>query len=321
MHVRCPTVAFWATRRRSRVQCCGRIPMKTGLAALVHPHSPAQFLALYAQGTPLVVAPQPHNVFLQELPFLASLQALLSSWPLPIEAHLPDVRDESHAVTTSATDAPKLFANGMGLLFSEAHLISPVLNATLEELRQDLGLSELTQGRCLIYATPDKRGTAAHFDQNINFVLQVRGTKTWTLARNEHVTNPLTRHTIGAEPDPELASYLEAPLPERMPPHATSFELTPGSLLFLPRGHWHETCANGDALSLNFTFSSPSWLDLFTAALRGRLAQSPEWRETADGVSDQSRRKAAEARLDSLLCTLTADFPHWKAKDILEATG
>lgn len=284
--------------------------MKTGLAALIN--SSKEFQAAFKENRPFVV----HNNFenlkaLTSLPFLNSLDDLLNSWPMPIQAHLPDVRDEASSIDTTNKDARKLFDNGMGLLFNEAHLISPVLTEWLEEIRQNLGLPMMTIGRCLMYATPDGKGTAPHFDQNINFVVQVHGTKKWILAPNETVVNPMTRHTMGLEPDPELASYLEAPMPTEMPEETVSFDLKPGSVLFVPRGVWHETEAAGDALSLNFTYTAPSWIDLFTTALRGRLAQSPEWR----GMANKS-----EVELDALLDMIKADLPHWRARDILEAT-
>ena len=295
--------------------------MNSGLAALIHPRSVADFFQLYAQGLPLHVHTDDASIRpLIDLPFLASLEALLRSWPSPIEAHLPDVRDEASAVETNAKDARKLFDNGMGLLFSEANLISTVLDEWLQTIRIDLGLPAMTYGRCLIYATPDGKGTAPHFDHNINFVLQVRGTKVWRLAPNHHVQNPMSRHTMGLAADPELSTYLNAPLPTAMPDEALSFELRPGSLLFVPRGFWHTTEAHGDALSLNFTFTAPTWIDLFTAALRSRLVASPQWRATADGVSDPAKRAAAANQFDQLLFELVADLPHWRAAEILSAT-
>lgn len=294
--------------------------MTPGLAALIHPLSIDQFIEFYQQNRPVLLEPQEKTRALREIPFLASMEALLQSWPLPVEAHLPDVRDESSAIATNTIDAPKLYANGMGLLFNEAHTISPLLNQWLSAIRNDLGLSALTYGRCLIYATPDGKGTAAHFDQNINFVLQVQGTKIWKMAPNHDVLNPLTRHTMGSLPDPEMMSYLEDELPTEMPENALEFVLKPGSLLFVPRGFWHSTTAEGDALALNFTFTAPTWIDLLTAALRSRLAQSDEWRATADGVSSPERRPGAEHQFNFLLSGLIEDLPHWQASDILEAT-
>lgn len=287
--------------------------MKIAFAALIH--------KLYEKNVPSMVKPEPRDIkALTDLPFLSSLEALLNSWPGVISAHLPDVRDESSSIDTTTKDAQKLFDNGMGLLFNEAQNISPLLAVWLQEIRKELGLSAMTYGRCLVYATPDGKGTAPHFDQNINFVLQIHGTKKWKIATNHDVENPLTRHTMGQGIDPEMMSYLEGPLPQEMPIDAESFELTPGSLLFVPRGSWHSTEAEGDALALNFTFTAPTWLDIFTAALRSRLALSPEWRETADGVSDGNRRHEAQNKFDYLLSSLTQDLPHWKARDILDAT-
>jgi 50S ribosomal protein L16 3-hydroxylase len=117
----------------------------------------------------------------------------------------------------------------------------------------------------MVYATPDGKGTAAHFDQNINFVLQLQGNKKWWLAPNLNVENPTQRYTIGQDLDHELASYSDPEMPSQMPTEdCREILLKPGSMLFVPRGYWHSTEAEGEALALNFTFSQPTWVDLFT---------------------------------------------------------
>jgi 50S ribosomal protein L16 3-hydroxylase len=284
-----------------------------GLDALIHPRSRAELLASFRDGEPFVVHGA-HEAMaeLAALPLLTSLDTLLQSWPYQVQVHLPEVADEASSISATPQDARKLFATGMGLLFDEIHTISPVLARWLEALRKDLGLSALTQGRCMVYATRDGRGTATHFDQNVNFVLQLHGTKTWWLAPNTHVTDPLTRYTIGQPIDPELHSYAHDAMPAAMPEDRRSIVLAPGSMLFVPRGFWHSTEAAGDALSLNFTYSAPSWIDLVTAALRGRLAQSPAWRATA--------LPASSDQLKALLRELAEDVPHWAASDILAVT-
>ena len=284
-----------------------------GLAALIHPRSPRELLASSAADAPFVVHGLGETIAeLTALPFLASLEALLSSWPNPVQVHLPDLADEASAIDVAPADARKLFANGMGLLFNEVHTISPVLEQWLAQVRADLGLSALTQGRCLVYATREGRGTAPHFDQNVNFVLQLHGTKKWWLAANEHVSRPLTRHTMGQAPDPELQTYAREPLPQRMPADAQLIVLQPGSLLFVPRGTWHCTEATCDAMALNFTYTAPTWIDLLQAALRARLALSSEWRASADPASPQA--------FAALLRALAQEAPHWDAAEILAAT-
>jgi 50S ribosomal protein L16 3-hydroxylase len=286
---------------------------KPGLAALIFPRTVAELAECYRRDEPVVVHGERDSVAaLRTLPLVTSLDTLLGTWPETVQAHLPDVADESHSVSVSPHDARKMFVNGMSLLFDDVNRYAPELNEWLYAIRADLGLSALAQQRCLIYATPAGKGTAWHFDQNVNFVLQVHGTKTWWLAPNEHVSRPMTRHTIGQRVDSELQSYAKEPMLAEAPTNQREIVLSPGSLLFVPRGVWHSTRATTDALSLNFTFSPPTWIDLFTAALRSKLALSSAWRETAAVASVEV--------FDALLRELAAEAPHWNATDILEAT-
>ncbi len=294
-----------------------------GLEKLLKSHFPKQFTDQSLPKAPLVLHGQTSTLSaLTSLPFLQSLDALLKLWPKNIEVHLPDVRDEASAIETNPQNARKLFQNKMGLLFNNVQEISPVLDEHLQSFKKDLGLPHSTYSRCMVYATPDGLGTAAHFDQNINFVLQLSGTKKWWLAPNVSVENPTERHTIGLALDPEIASYLNGEMPKSMPLDAQEVVLKPGSILYVPRGYWHKTEAEGEALALNFTFSQPTWIDLFTLALRSRLSLSPEWRELAHGVGfeEPSRRRSAIQKFDALLGELVEDLPQWRAADILGAT-
>ena len=295
-----------------------------GLAGLLGPKAAGQFMDEAWPKAPFVVHDLKstlHSIF--DLPFLQSLETLLSAWHLPIQVHLPDVADESSAIDATSKDARKLFQNKMGLLFNNVHSMSTELQNRLEALAKDLGLPTSTHARCMVYATPDGKGTAAHFDQNINFVVQMQGIKKWSLAPNANVENPTARFTIGQELDPELSAYVESEMPTEMPTNGrVEFTLKPGSVLFVPRGWWHTTEAEGEALALNFTFNQPTWIDLFTLALKSRLSLSPAWRELADGVTSmhEDLRANATGELNDLLAELVDDLPNWRAEDILWAT-
>ena len=294
----------------ARPRAAGRT---SALSKLIHPKPLAEFAECFATGRPMVTHGLGKSIgALTRLPLLQSLDALLCSWPKVVKAHLPDVADEASSIDASPEDARKLFANGMGLLFDDVQTLSPVVAGWLEQLRCDLGLSALTQSRSLVYATPAGGGTAPHFDQNVNFVLQLHGKKTWWLAANAHVENPLTRHTMGLPADPELQTYARLPLPTAMPKNKQAIMLERGSCLFVPRGTWHATEAASDALSLNFTFTAPSWLDLFSAALRSRLALSSAWREIA--------LPAEAGGFAALLQELAEDAAGFRAEDVLAAT-
>ncbi len=283
--------------------------MNIGLSALIHPLKMTEFLTHYERNEPFVIHHGPSE--LGELRNF-SLEPLLASWTETVQVHLPDLRDEASAVDVSAVEARRMFDEGMGILFNDINRFYPFLQNWLDAIKKDLGISAQTYGRSLIYVTPDGKGTSPHFDQNINFVLQISGTKIWTTARNNSVTYPMVRHTMGQPVDPEMISYLDQEMAEVMPEDSQTFELKPGSLLFVPRGVWHSTEASGHALSLNFTFTAPTWVDLFLAALRSRLVLSPDWRESA--ILSQEQKFAI------LLEELKVDLPHWNAGDILEAT-
>ena len=288
--------------------------MKNGLEALIFPMKMTEFLIHLKGNNPFVVHHGPEALGeLRSLPMVSSLDGLLRTWESSVQVHLPDLRDEASAIDVPAAEAKKYFDQGMGLLFNDTNRFSPILEAWVEKIRADIGLSPQTYGRSLIYATPDGKGTAPHFDQNINFVLQIHGTKKWTLARNDSVTNPMVRHTMGQPVDGEMMTYLNEPMISHMPDEIISFELKPGSFLFVPRGVWHSTEAEGDALALNFTFTAPSWADLLLGVLRSQLVQSPEWRETA--------LMEDERKFEHLFSTLKSEFSHWNAGDILEAVS
>ena len=297
------------------------LSMKKSLEALISPMSRAEFLDNYLNNTPVVT----HGLLEQlseftDLSFLKSLAHLLDFWPTQVTAYMEGIADEGNSKKVSTDEARKLFQEGSGLCFDDANNFSPLLDQWAEAIRADLGLSALTFSRSLIYAIKEGRGTAPHFDQNINFVIQISGTKKWWVAPNKHVDNPLTRHTIGIDMDPELSSYAKDGMPEIFPDDGTEFTLRPGSVLFVPRGSWHMTEAISDAISLNFTFTAPCWIDILMTALRGRLAQSSDWRATADFVTDDQLHAHAIEKFDFLLKEFAHDVPDWKARDILSAT-
>jgi 50S ribosomal protein L16 3-hydroxylase len=299
--------------------------MKTspGLLGLLGTTSSDSFFENHWPDSPLVTH-QNNEAWMDffERPYLASLAELLKTWTGSVQAHLPDKSDEVSAVDATTGDAQKLYDCGMSLLFNHVERQDPFLEAWLGTLQADLGLPAMTNKRCMIYATPDGRGTAPHFDQNINFVFQIRGTKRWRVARNESVINPLERHTMGMSVEPEMQAYASEPMPLTMPANTEEIVLRPGSLLFVPRGFWHQTQAEGESLALNFTFNQPTWIDILSIALKSRLSLSPAWRGLADGVSssDQDRRAFATSVFAELLQDLKEDLPSWQADEILAAT-
>jgi len=280
-----------------------------------------EFIEHYLKKDPVVVHGLKCFEGLTNSPFLGPLEKLLEKWPIEVNAYLDGTADEINSHKVSPSEAIKLFTDEKkGLFFDDPNRFCPLIDQCLQGIFSDLGLSKLTYARSLIYAIPKDKGTSAHFDQNINFILQISGTKKWWISPNTHVQNPMVRHTIGHSTDPEMSSYVDRELPEKFPEGEIEYTLEPGSLLFLPKGAWHKTQALTDAVSLNFTFTAPTWIDLFTAMLRGRLVQSPAWRETADFVNDPDLSLHASQKFDQLLSDLAKDAQKWNAEEIFHST-
>ncbi len=225
---------------------------------------------------------------LASLPPLFDLNLLLATHADRIRVALPDKRDEHSSVEVDAARASQSHREGLALIFNQVERFLPPVQQWLESLRRELGLPLKCNPRAIVYASPAGSGNSPHFDANANFVIQVRGCKRWRIAPNRHVADPTDRWAMNEdELSDELEGYVEGPLPTLMPADAETFDLVPGSVLFVPRGYWHQTEAEEDTLALNFTFGQPTRADQLLAALRTRLLKDPAWRALATGLQSE----------------------------------
>jgi 50S ribosomal protein L16 3-hydroxylase len=221
------------------------------------------------------------------------------------QADLPVYRDEvQHLKELRPTEAEALYRAGMTLRFG-VDSMRPVADY-IAGMKRELGLPAMAHSRNITYLSPKGEATSCHFDANANIIIQLVGSKRWTVAPNLHITAPVDRYTAShGRPSPILADHV-ARLPRTMPAGARTIVLKPGSVLFVPRGYWHETHAASPSLSLNFTTNEPTWASLVTSAIQHRILRDPAWRELADGLSaaDPGRRRAAHERLAERLASL-----------------
>jgi 50S ribosomal protein L16 3-hydroxylase len=258
---------------------------------------------------------------LSRIPELAGLKEinsiadLLTAWPGTLR-----LADRFGGQVVDCAEAGKLYAGGHHLAFSDAEQVFPILRGMLERLRWQLQLPVNCYGRCPIYASPDSVGEALHFDQNANFIIQIRGEKIWQVARNTDVALPTDRYT-SAQPFPsaELQIYGPSQLRTTLPADFEVVHMKPGSVLFLPRGYWHQTQAVGDSLSLNFTFDQPTWADIAAPEIRRRMLAHPHWRKLATGAAslDAEAAETAAETLQELLSALLDDIAPVSAGDAI----
>lgn len=311
--------------------CYSQSMKKIGLADLIAPISIQEFFSSNWPLEPLFLQPTPGKLqTIFDLPQLQDLELLIAARQRKVRACLPDFDDEYSSIHLEPSDALKAYRNNMTLVFDSMQSQDATIAASLKQIRQDLGLvtggeeNDLCKARSIAYATPAGCGTRLHFDANANFVIQIQGTKTWRLAPNESVDFPTERFTTGSlEMPAALEKQCHAHLIEELPDDSMTCVMKPGCVLFVPRGYWHETTTEEDSLSLNFTFSQPTWADVFTKSLQEVLLRSPEWRELADGLegTDTARKEQAIERFEFLVKNLTEELPGISGAALLTEGG
>ena len=295
---------------------------KIGLSELLYPVTQADFFNSYWPEQALFIPPAENkliNIF--DLEQLQNLENLVLARVLKVRACLPDFDDEYSSIHLDPKDAIKAYDNNMTLVFdsmqSQCSLIADVLKNITADLSLVFGQSDnnLCQARSIAYATPAWCGTRLHFDANANFIIQIRGTKKWTLVKNTSVHYPTERFTTGSfEMSEALENQCHDQLLDSVPDEgATEYTMTPGSVLFVPRGMWHETTTDEDSLSLNFTFSQPTWADVFSKSIHNVLLKSTEWRKLPQGSHLTESEKMLQL-FQNLVKDLTAE-------DLLNQSG
>jgi 50S ribosomal protein L16 3-hydroxylase len=158
---------------------------------------------------------------------------------------------------------------------------------------------------------------AKHFDDREIVVVQLHGRKRWRVAPNREAPYPTAgypTHSADHRARFELSLYAPDVFALEMPADAMSFELVPGSVLFLPRGAWHETHAVTDSLSLTVGLALPTTLNALVAALYSHLLPDAEWRRPMPlGASARCR-----ADYRQRLRTLLSSEPPWSAVSVDE---
>jgi hypothetical protein len=276
------------------------------LADLVFPLSAGEFLARYwpaglywthgtAAGARLVEA----------WPRLASPTEILRVYRGQVSLLHPD---------GTALDEPggasvvRAYQDGFTCYLRDVDRVSQVLDRLLRRMSQRIGMPR-TSLTCELFCSTGSSGVAMHSDYDINFAILVRGAKRWQLARNEHLANQPGVCVPGvAQPDPRVSELLAGKvLPTSMPSSATKVSARAGTVIFVPRGWWHQTAASGECLQVNVVVKGPQYSQIVLAALESHLAADSRWRAFAHGMAGgEGERNQAAERLAALLSELRA---------------
>lgn len=177
-----------------------------------------------------------------------------------------EVRPGRDQAITSLSDLHDAYASGFTIVVNNLERRW----APLAEF--SLGLERAFQCRVTInvYATPrGAQGFARHFDTHDVFVLQIAGEKTWM------VSPPETRLPLPAAP-----GHPSAPFAVGKPAAPEECRVTPGDLLYVPRGVVHEArTGSGSSVHLTVGVHVTRWADLMANAIRVAAERDERLRE------------------------------------------
>lgn len=243
---------------------------------------------------------------LQSLPELASAASLCNSL-----RHGTSLFGASgfHGYLGDAREALQFYERNYTIYATDIERSIPALVPLIEDVAYHFGCSDGVS--CEAFASRPGAGATMHYDFDVNFQILLRGRKRWKIAANRHIRNPMRSHFAlnekSYERGPDCLIADKDAFPREMPADALDFEAVPGTVVFLPRGAWHETVTTEESIGLNFVLKASTWLHVASRLVANRLLEHVEWRaftvgalDTDDAEADAGRLAEARVLLSSL---------------------
>lgn len=192
------------------------------------------------------------------------------------------------------TSAPDWLRSGHTIMVDDLPATIPALDQLKHAAAVDLGIPARSVD-VKLSISPEGGGFPMHFDRHDSIQFQISGSKKWTLAPNRAVRFPLHGCTLGLSVPAELLNYYPAGQPQP-PGERGCLELSPGMILFVPRGYWHSTAAGEASVSLVIRLAPPAWVELLPTRYKRRLSRDWRWREPSFWAWGPGAKTAAARR-------------------------
>ncbi|MFF9127555.1 cupin domain-containing protein [Streptomyces sp. NPDC014889] len=285
-----------------------------GLAPLVG--DPESFLRSHWTRTPLLRRGASADAFagLLTLPGVADLLTtralrlphlrLVRDGVQVAESQYTGVRRIGHGTVTDAIVPEKVlshFSLGATLVLDAVELLVPAVREVCGRLARALACPV---DAVAFLTPPDRKGLAPHIDDEDVFVLQLSGTKQWTV-HDQLRPVPLTP---GALPAGSLGPVALTPL------------LSPGDLLYVPRGTPHHAASTGGhSLHLSIAARRPTLGALTADTVLAALAAAGQDRDLdslgpAEETGARYEATGAIGLRDAEDGTVEADFGRFRAR-------
>lgn len=243
--------------------------MSMSFGWLIDPLEPAAFFSEYYEKKPLLIERQDPAKWSSLLGIAEIDHHLSTTTPSRPDVFLVDAARDLDSDDYSFPDgridlsrAYQLFASGATISLSQLH----ERMAPLAQLCRAMEKAFSSHFQTNIYLSPpNAQGFKTHYDSHDVFVLQVSGSKRWTLY-DMPVALPLRGQAF--DPDVHTAG-----------PETRDFTLSAGDLFYCPRGLFH-SARSTDETSLHITLGliAKTWADVMLEAVSEACLASPALR-------------------------------------------
>jgi bifunctional lysine-specific demethylase and histidyl-hydroxylase MINA len=242
-----------------------------GLEGLIHPVARSTFFDEHFESKWLYIDRRGEDHFgdlltLDDVDRLLTHSNFRTTEVFVIDAGRP-VTVEDFTNPAGAIDPAKVYrlhAEGSTVILNRINNYHPPLADLCASMDTEFGA---TCGANVYVTPPQAQGFGAHFDTHDVFILQLSGTKRWTLYGTP-VVLPVAGH--GDEG------------PQREPGEPTAqIDLQPGDTLYIPRGTVHDARSYDD-VSVHVTLGifSFTWADLLLESLASAVLEDPTYRRS-----------------------------------------
>jgi ribosomal protein L16 Arg81 hydroxylase len=213
--------------------------------------------------------------------------------------------NSGHMVPVEGIEAAAPYRCGLSVYLTDVGPYFPDIDRMVRKLEFELGINEGC-ARAGVFASPTSGGISCHYDSVDVFSVQLRGTKKFDLAPVTELRHPWGfQYITGSKPIDDLYPQATEGFPDWEEVEFQTVEMRPGSVLYMPRGHWHRTEAAGDSIAVSIGMEPPSAAECVLEQLRLLLLQDPAWRKPLYGAwGAGSMRDAAIERATELMTEL-----------------
>lgn len=245
--------------------------MQTSLEWLIQPTAKNRFFDEYFEAKPLLIRRQSPDYYASLLS-LDEVDRVLTTLDLrypniTLKNAARNVEPEEYTAGGSVLDIAKvyqLFVEGSTITLAYLDTVVPALTSFCRGLESEFSCPFQAN----VYLTPPgNQGAKIHYDTHDVFVLQVAGSKHWTLYGTP-VAVPLRDQDFDSAQHQTGAPTME-------------FELSAGDLVYIPRGCVHDARST-DTVSLHITVGilAYTWTDFLLEAVAGACLNDAAFRKS-----------------------------------------